>query len=575
MKNVFLGFGITICAILSIVIVLTLCGTVKLNDYVKKNYSESKTDLFAVFIEKCSKMTVMNGFQTMITQHSWMFISTYEKLRIRLQGLDTINMLHLGPRAFEEIAGEVVQTSSFVFRRSNIGKYKGIYFRLVDGNSQEQKQNMFLDGDGKFTTNKSNLKKIPGYPIAYWVGKNTFDAFRNRKCLREYVSASVGIQTGDNEKFIRLWWEIPLDKIQFGTNSLVDTFKGKKWFPYNKGGEYRKWYGNNEYIIDWGNDGSNIKENSRISGHHYQQYADNLKFKPLLTWSRISTGSPAFRYRENGSLSDMAGFSLYAREDDDLKIILGFCNSNVAKHFLSFLAPTLNFMIGPVTSMPFEVPSVIRKEIIYRVEENISLSKIDSCTVETSVDFQIDPLVRVGLEQSKSLMKCYQEWSNECDDRFKKVKDNETSINQLFVDLYKLSEEVDTFLDDSLITIRKSDLSSDIKGLISYAVGCIMGRFSLSNRGVVYSGINWSDNKYNQFIPDSDGIIPITDEDYFKNDIVGKFVEFVSVVFGNENLEENLIYIANALGNKGNSSRDVIHYAFYSVNEPISGYDSD
>lgn len=360
-------------------------------------------------------MLKKNAIQAMITQHTWMFISTYEKLRKKVLEKDIISMAHLGARAFEEIAGEVVQTVSFVIRNNAIKNYFATYSRLVDENSQESKRTAFLSHKRNYLSKRENIEKVPGMPFAYWVGDNTYEAFDNA-ILSEYVGASVGIQTGDNEKFLHLWWEIDYRDIQFGTKNNEESFGGLKWYPYNKGGEFRKWYGNNEFVISWRNDGEDIKENSIKTGHHYQQYADEYKFKPLITWSRISTGRPAFRFRENGSLSDMAGFSLYAN-DEMLRLILGYCNSSVAKHFLSFLAPTLNFMVGPVTSMPFAISNSNKELVLDLVNENIRLAQDDWNSRETSMDFQKHPVVEF-LTEEKTIQSSVMRYQQMCEERF-------------------------------------------------------------------------------------------------------------------------------------------------------------
>lgn len=362
-----------------------------LTNFVKKYYPDSKSDLFAVFIEVCSHMAAEKRYQAMITQHAWMFLSSYEKLREKMLLTETVNMAHLGARAFEEIGGEVVQTTSFVRCRTHIDGYKGTYCRLIEPTSQQGKEDMFLSSENRYFANQDNFAKIPGSPVAYWIPSQTFSIFDSAKYIKDFVTASVGIQTGDNDKFIHFWWEICRQNIFRDAESLNDTFQTKKWYPYNKGGEFRKWYGNDYCVIDWHNDGENIKNNSEITGHHYQQYDNALKFKPLVTWSRISTGSPAFRIKPNGYLSDMAGFSMYSQRIN-LVLLTAFCNSVVAELFLSFLAPTLNFMIGPVTSMPLK-ESLAEESVIEYGTDAIQLSKNDWDSFETSWDFKRHPLV--------------------------------------------------------------------------------------------------------------------------------------------------------------------------------------
>ena len=330
-------------------------GDGKLNTLVKKKFPDTKSDLFAVFIERCNAMIPKNRLLGIITQHSWMFISTFENMRSKCLNHDILNMAHLGARAFEEIGGEVVQTTSFIQRNSFVKNYIGTYSRLVSYTTQYDKEKAFLSKKDIYKAKQKGFYEIPGNPIAYWVSERTIKAFESNHLLKDTVSASVGIQTGDNEKFLHFWWEIFNTEIMFSAKNVQDSYQEKKWFPYNKGGEFRKWAGNDLTVIDWQNDGEHIKENSQLTGQHYQQYADLLKFKPLVTWSRITTGTPAFRLKPAGYLSDMAGFSLYA-EEMNLRAVAAYCNSVVAKHYLSFLAPTLNIMVGSVLSMPFDLP---------------------------------------------------------------------------------------------------------------------------------------------------------------------------------------------------------------------------
>ena len=363
----------------------------KVNDYVKKNFPDSKADMFAVFIERCGQMAKKNGYQAMITQHSWMFLSSFEKLRAKLLAVDIVNMAHLGARAFEEIGGEVVQTTSFVIRKSHIADYKGEYCRLIEPTSQQGKEDMFLAGENRYAADQSSFSKIPGSPVAYWMNQNALRAFENTT-LGEKTVASVGIQTGDNERFVHCWWEVLFDDICFSAKKEADSFQEKKHFPYNKGGEFRKWAGNDYYVVWWQNDGEQIKESSLQTGHHYQQYSDDLKFKPLVTWSRITTGLPAFRYKNSGYLSDMAGFCLYST-NTDLRYVAAFCNSSVAAYYLQILAPTLNIMTGQVLALPVCASADNDNRILSFAESCVDLAKDNWDSFENSWGFKRNPLV--------------------------------------------------------------------------------------------------------------------------------------------------------------------------------------
>lgn len=431
----------------------------KLADFAKKYYPNSKSDMFAIFIEKCKNYTERNGYFSMITQHAWMFLSSYEKLRSSLQKNTLVNMAHLGTRAFEEIGGEVVQTTSFVYLNNYFSSYTGKYIKLTEFDNQAKKEAAYLgllngwEKTYSYENNQENFKKIPGSPIAYWASNNIIEVFDTGNLLKNSVIPSVGIQTGDNDKFLRFWWEVEYSGIYFDAARKESTYQIKKWFPYNKGGEYRKWYGNDEIVIDWRNDGESIKQNSLKTGHHYQQYSDELKFQPMVTWSRISSGSPAFRFKGSGYLSDMAGFSLYSNSTD-LNRIIAFCNSVVAKHYLSFLAPTLNFMIGPVVSMPFIVTEEDDVNINPIALKNISLSKVDWDSFEISWNFTRHPLVR-----SCSTVACaFSQWEDECINRFNQLKANEEELNRIFIDIYGLQNELVREVEDKDIIVRKSEL---------------------------------------------------------------------------------------------------------------------
>ena len=555
----------------------------KLNAYIKENYPDSKSDLFAVFIERCSEMTVENGYQAMITQHSWMFLSSFEKLRKKMMQSEIINMAHLGARAFEEIGGEVVQVTAFVRCIEHIKGYRGTYCRLIEPTSQQGKEKMFLDGENRYITVQDNFKKIPGEPVAYWLTNNSFNAFDNN-ILGDLTTASVGIQTGDNELFIHLWWEIIYDNICFSAKKKEDSFQEKKHFPYNKGGEFRKWSGNDYYVVNWQDDGKDVKSNSLSTGHHYQQYSDELKFKPLVTWSRITSGLPAFRYKRYGYLSDMAGFCLYSNHID-LRYIAALCNSIVSTYYLQVLAPTLNIMTGQVLALPF-ISSQNQNSIIEIVDLCMNTSRSDWDSYETSWDFVTHPLIKPVLTENNAncsqtlIADCYSAWVDECESRFNNLKANEEELNRIFIDIYGLQDELDVDVEDKDITVHrifdtKADVPESMKGsnyvrtkrdevvsLLSYAVGCMFGRYSLDVEGLAYAGGEWDDSKYITFKPDDNNIIPITDEEYLDDDIVTRLCTWLKVVYGESTIEANIDFIADALSGKGNTSREIIRNYF-------------
>lgn len=532
------------------------------NNFVKKNYPDSKADLFAVFIERCRQMTVNNGFQAMITQHSWMFLSSFEKLREKIMLTETVNMAHLGARAFKEIGGEVVQTTAFVRCANHVEGYKGTYCRLIEPTSQQGKEDMFLAGEKRYIASQNDFEKIPGRPIAYWASKGIIHAFEHTKPLAQLAKPRVGLQTSNNDRFIRLWYEIDRTKMRLGVSDVKETVKvGGKWFPHNKGGEYRKWYGNNVNVVDYENDGFDIKEEKAenlrlglIEKKNSQCWNSEFYFKEALTWSRISSSNFGIRYSPTGFIFDTAGTCIFANQGL-LKYLLGLLNSNVVREILFILNPTLTFQTGDISKIP-----VIFSEndfgTISKVDSSIDLSRADWDSFETSWDFKKHPLLR----NVSTISEAFNQWQTECDDRFNQLKSNEEELNRIFIDIYGLQDELTPEVEDKDITVRKADLQRDIKSLLIYAVGCMFGRYSLDKEGLIYAGGDWKSvqDVYKTFLPDQDNVIPITDQKYLNDDVIERTCEFLTVVYGAETLEENLDFIATALGNKGLTSREVI-----------------
>lgn len=540
----------------------------KVNNFVKKHYPDSKTDLFAVFIERCGEMLKKNGYQAMITQHSWMFLSSYEKLREKLQHKTIVNMAHLGARAFEEIGGEVVQTTSFVLQKKYIISYMGTYCRLVEPITQQGKEEMYLNGEKQYIANQDSFTKIPGQPIAYWVSEKISNAFAKKK-MSDISEARMGLTTGQNDKYLRLWTEVNINKIGFGHNRDSAQKSGLKWFPYNKAGEFRKWYGNRDYVVNWMNDGYELQtilypDGSRVWAHNFNL---DYNFKEHITWNDITTGMISFRYFEDGFLFDAAAAVAFVDRNEKYKI-LGYLNSNFVNSLTKLLNPTIHFKLGDYGNLPYNdwnEPAISETS-----KQNIDLCKKDWDSFETSWDFKRHPLVSVIPQNAAlfdttdniDLSECYTCWENECNERFNQLKANEEELNRIFIDIYGLQDELSPEVEDKDVTVRKADLQRDIKSLISYAVGCMFGRYSLDEEGLIYAGGEWDETRYTTFIPDKDNIIPITDEEYLEDDIVSRFCTWVKTVYGAKSLETNLDFIAKALGNKGDTSRGVIRNYF-------------
>ena len=363
--------------------------------------------------------------------------------------------------------------------------------------------------------------------------------------IGEVLFPKTGVTTGNNDIFLRFWHEIPLQEFHV------------KWFPLNKGGTYRKWYGNNEYVIDWKNNGAAIKNFEGSTIRNEQFY-----FREGVTWSKICSGNLSGRFSPDTHMFDAVGLTCFTHNEDELYYLLAFMCSSVATLFVKMLNPTLSYTVGTISNLPWIYDEAVGREVIERSKECMNLAKQDWDSFETSWDFCESPLVaaksRVG---SFRLSDCYDHWKKECDDRFEQIKKNEEEINKAFINIYNLADELDANVGEKDITISRADLQRDIRMFISYAVGCMFGRYSVDSPGITYAGGPWDDAKFKTYRPDHDGIIPICDDEYFEDDIVGCFVSFVENVFGKETLEENLRFIATALGGKG-GSREIIRNYF-------------
>lgn len=573
----------------------------KVNNFVKKNYPDSKADLFAVFIERCGEMLKKNGYQAMITQHSWMFLSSYEKLRDKIQRECIVNMAHLGARAFEEIAGEVVQTTSFVLRKKYVKKFRGVYSRLVDANNQYAKEELFLSKKKKYEANQEEYFKIPGHPIAYWVSKDLLMVFIMGTKLGKMADSKQGLATADNNRFLRLWYEVDIDKVNFSCESEEESSTGLyKWYPYNKGGEFRKWYGNNDYIVNWEYNGREIKNFTDDKGKlRSRPQNTQFYFKESFSWSLVTTSVAAFRYKPMGNIFDVAGMSCFSQTN--LLYLLALCNTKVVMKILEIIAPTINYQCGDIANIPVIVTDKKCKQNIENIVEScINISRNDWDSFETSWDFKKHPLVKYASFTPQEILNdrgrhisdmglirdAYELWRDKCEGRFNQLKANEEELNRTFIDIYGLQDELTPEVEDKDVTVRKADLQRDIKSLISYAVGCMFGRYSLDEEGLVLAGQPFEAHFFEAtapgasvptgefyykaddgvkkctYNPDKDNIIPICDEEYFTDDIVSRFCEWVKNVYGEKSLETNLDFIAKSLGNKGNTSREVIRNYF-------------
>lgn len=558
----------------------------KLKKYVEKNYKDSKGDLFAVFIEKCNEFIKENRYTAMITMHSWMFLSSFENLRkqiIEKREIQSLN--HLGTRAFEELGGEVVQTVSWVVKNKAPEK-KGTYIRLVDYNNAQWKEEEFFNNKNYYSANQKEFKKIPSSPIAYWVSDRVREIFEKSQKLEEVSITRLGMATADNDRFLRFWNEVNYSKIGFGIENSEKAIESKKkWFPYSKGGEFRKWYGNYEIVVNWENNGQEVlnfkDKNGKVRSHNY-----NLEyiFKKGLTWSALSSAKFSIRLLPKGFLFDNAGSSLFEKDRVNLNHLLFLLNNLKMYEFLNLTNPTLNYQPGNLNSLPILESNDRLKNIIdLIVQQNINIAKEEWDSRETSWDFK-----KLFIANGDNIEKSYDNYCQYWNDKFMQMHHNEEELNRIFIDIYELNDEMDEKVPFEDITLLKKEIKIEdgkilfnkeeiIKQFLSYAVGCIMGRYSIDKEGLIIansddilqcneSQVIIKDREGNirhsiensRFLPDEFGIIPVTGENVFENDIVSRVFEFVKALYGEKNFDENIRFICEALGQKEGETYDEV-----------------
>ena len=553
-----------------------------LSEYVKRCYSEAKSDLFAALIIKCLEFTKQNGYSSLVTMQSWMFLSSFEEMRTKLLTLNTLTtLMHME----NMVMGIAFGTAVSVFRKGAVKGYKGTYNQIKLADIENAKPKSFPVAGNRFAqVSSDNFSKIPGMPVAYWVSEKFIKAFEKGKCLGVVCEARKGLATSDNNRFLKLWFEVAANNICFSCSSNEESRElNFKWYPHNKGGEFRRWYGNNEYVINWYHDGFEIRNFRDEKGKLLSRPQNtNYNFKNSLTWSKITSGTFSARYCAGGFLFDDAAAICYSNDKARLKYVLGFLNSSIAQYMLDILNPTLNKQISDMSNLV--ILNDEEKTINSCVEQNIIISQSDWDSFETSWDFKIHPLLDYIVEDERevpvikgnehgtyldtavevylSVENAFNNWKRICDERFNTLKSNEEELNRIFIDIYGLQDELTPEVEDKDVTVRRADLTRDIKSLVSYAVGCMFGRYSLDSEGLAYAGGEWDGSKYKTFIPDPDNCIPVTDEEYFRDDIVVRFVDFIRTVYGADTLEENLTFIADALGTRGNTSRERIRNYF-------------
>ena len=533
----------------------------ELRNFIEKKYKEYKSDVFAAFIVRIIELCKQDGVIGMLTPYVWMFISTYEELRKKVITETSItSLIQLEYNAFEAAC---VPVCSFTLKKDSAQEGCGQYVRLSEfrGSDNQGPKVIAAVNDKncgyRYVTKQDKYKLMPGMPIAYWVENSIIDCFEKGKRIDTFAHPKQGLATADNNRFLRLWFEVDINKAALSLPSREEAKQsGMKWFPYNKGGGFKKWYGNNEYLVNWENDGVEICNFKDEKGKQKSR-PQNMEwfFKPGLSWCKITSSNFSMRFIPQGFLFDVAGCTLFVN-DADMLYVLGYMNSKVNSYILSLISPTLNFEVGHVGSLPILFDKIRREEVENLVKRNIELCKEDWDSYENSWDFQRNPLLkRKGL-----LSEIYTEYCEEKNASFEELKKNEERLNELFAEIYGVIDAISPEVSNDEIIIGQANYLSDMKALISFAVGCMLGRYSLDLPGLAYAGGQWNSSHYFSYPADVDNIIPICDDEYFDDDIIGRFERFVSVAFGEEYLSENMAFIAKAFSSDGNYKQVLREY---------------
>jgi len=527
----------------------------KLLSYVEKNFITTKTDLATVFFQKAiNSFCKENGYISFITINSWMFLKKFENFREDvIESIQFDSLVDFGTELFEGKVGHNPIVAWVNKKNQPVKGLTAIKLSEYNYSRRNEKESEFFNELNKFHADQKDFLLIPGCPIAYWADKKIINIFENESLLGEISEPKQGLITGNNNRFLKFWFEVN------NQNCSFDGYSLRKWFPINKGGEFRRWFGNHQYIINWENDGYEIK-NFKDKKGKLRSRPQNLdyNFKEAISWSLITSGKFSARYYPNSFLFNVAGNSCFP-EKNNLNYLLGLLNTNIVQGFTDIINPTLNTNVGDVANIPIIFNKKYLAKINDIVNENLSISKLDWNSFEISWNFQRHPFIRF---RSNNLDETFKEWLKFSQQQFNKLKYNEIELNNIFIEIYKLNGVISDEIKDEYISLTIGNFNRDFKSFISYAVGCMLGRYSLDEEGLIFAGGTWDPSKYSKFFPDDDNIIPILDTEYFEDDIVGRFVEFVKVTFGEETLEENLDFIAKALKKKGNTSREVIRNYF-------------
>jgi len=531
-------------------------GQIKI--FIKRHFEDYKTDLFAAFVVRCLHSVLPDGQLGFMTPFVWMFLSSFEQLRRTLLTTCSISSL-VQPEYHAFFESAYVPVCAFTFARSSLAR-KAIFIRLCDFYGESIQAPKTLEAIAnptapwRYQVDPRLFLSIPGAPLAYWISDDLRNSFSANTLIGQVASPRQGLATGENGRFVRLWHEVAKDKIAFGIRSRREALDSSaRWFPYNKGGEFRRWYGNQEYVVDWANDGALIRNFFDADGKLRSVIRNpGYYFKPSVSWSKISSALPAFRYFPEGFIFDVAGTSIFAATSEQLLHLLAFTNCIVAQKLLQVLSPTLNFEVGHIKALPFKGVTATKLP-----EELIALARCDWDNFETSWDFTGQPLLRSGL-RGVTLAASWQNWEAGCDTAVRRMQELETENNRLFIDAYGLADEFMPGVPDDQITLTRADRRKDMAAFVSYAVGCMMGRYSPDKPGLILADAGESLSDYLAkigkqldslaFSPDKDGIIPVLDGEWFTDDIVARTLEFLRASFGEATLDANRRFIEESLG---------------------------
>ncbi|WP_026584642.1 BREX-1 system adenine-specific DNA-methyltransferase PglX [Bacillus sp. J33] len=531
----------------------------ELNEFINDNYKASKEDVFSAFIEYSFSKVIENGQIGFMSPFVWMFISSYEELRkVIIDNKSISSLIQLEYSAFSEAT---VPICTFTLRNSPV-QTTGEFIRLTDFPGADEQPRKVIESivnnnvKYRFRTLTSEFKRIQGSPVAYWVSERTKQIFESSEPLGEIAEPRVGLQTGNNDQFLRLWYEVDINKVGFDLNNSNEAMSyGFKWFPYNKGGDYRKWYGNNEWVVNWENDGFEIKNNFNEKGKLRSRPQNRqYYFREGITWSDVSSSYFGVRYSEKGFIFDVKGSSMFPKESYSIELVLAIIASKVVSEFLKILNPTISFQVGDLKRIPIILPDkTTESRIVELSKENILICKEDWDWFETSWNFKDHPLI--AFKNEKNLIRdAYNEWETYKIKQFKQLQQNEMELNEILINLYGLANETTNDVDEKFITLKKPIEIREVKSFISYAIGCLFGRYSLDEQGLIYAGGEFELDRYKSISPVPHNIIPITEESYFDNDMVELFINFLKVSFGEEHFNDNVNYICDILGKKRNES---------------------